>query len=107
MLPRVLEEGQRIMKLGVDLHVYIMSNDSNACRPNHPAKNSACASVESTQCRADSSLQFWHSLIHVHLSLQVSCACSTTKPKQTCSPQFRGESYMFLKSFSEVSCSAR
>ena len=35
------------MKLGVDLHVYIMSNDSNACRPNHPAKNSACASVES------------------------------------------------------------
>ena len=47
MLPRVLEEGQRIMKLGVDLHVYIMSNDSNAWRPNHPAKNSACASVES------------------------------------------------------------
>ena len=38
MLPRVLEEGQRIMKLGVDLHVYIISNDSNSCRPNHPAK---------------------------------------------------------------------
>ena len=29
-------------------------------------------------CRVDFSC--WHMLIHVHLSLQVSCTCSTTKP---------------------------
>ena len=40
-------------------------------------------------------LSCWNQLNHVHLSLQVSRTCFNNEPNQTCSPQFRGELYMF------------
>ena len=79
MLSCLLEEGQISMNLSINFFfARIMSNDSNLGRPNHREKNICVFVSGNIHFHAESFFSCWQSLMHVHLSLQVSRTCQQT-----------------------------